>query len=408
MDLRWDRGDTREPFSEQPLPGAPSPVEPARESDSVEDVPPVPLLFGADPEPPPRAPILFVDSTDEEPPFARPGTEETVILPPEPEAGEGPGNETLNRLSREAESIDLNAVFPKSPAPAAVPFALALEEGEEPRAASRDRERGTAWDSDDDEAVLSVPHGGRPGPDREGGGPRVGLILGIVAGVVALAGLGYLLVGLWVDRGATPEPVAVARPRGPASPAAVPPPAVQAEVSPVPAASPAAEPAPSPAVATPAAAAAATTVAPVAPVATVAPTPLARATAAPTPGVPPAPVPVATAPVAAARATTPSRQSRDGLVVTADRAGKPEVYSIHFTSYKDRPSAERDLKRIQGLVGREGFVAEVDLGEKGVWQRVMIGAFATAQEAKAVREELAAKGTQNMGWVYRVVGSGAP
>lgn len=142
--------------------------------------------------------------------------------------------------------------------------------------------------------------------------------------------------------------------------------------------------------------------------ATVAPTPLARATAAPTPGVPPAPVPVATAPVAAARATTPSRQSRDGLVVTADRAGKPEVYSIHFTSYKDRPSAERDLKRIQGLVGREGFVAEVDLGEKGVWQRVMIGAFATAQEAKAVREELAAKGTQNMGWVYRVVGSGAP
>jgi hypothetical protein len=34
----------------------------------------------------------------------------------------------------------------------------------------------------------------------------------------------------------------------------------------------------------------------------------------------------------------------------------------------------------------------------------MIGEFATAPEAKAVREELAAKGTRDMGWVYRVVG----
>ena len=39
-----------------------------------------------------------------------------------------------------------------------------------------------------------------------------------------------------------------------------------------------------------------------------------------------------------------------------------------------------------------------------MWQRVMIGAFATAQDAKAVREELVAKGTRDMGWVYRVVG----
>jgi cell division protein FtsN len=110
---------------------------------------------------------------------------------------------------------------------------------------------------------------------------------------------------------------------------------------------------------------------------------------------------VTTAPAAPA---TPVRVSRDGLVVTKDRSGQAQVFSIHFTSYKDRASAERDLKRITGLVGREGFVAEVDLGEKGVWQRVMIGTFASAEEAKAVRAELAAKGTRDMGWVYRVVG----
>ena len=106
-------------------------------------------------------------------------------------------------------------------------------------------------------------------------------------------------------------------------------------------------------------------------------------------------VPVATAPV---------RQSRDGLVVTRDRAGRPEVFSIHFTSYRDRAAAERDLKRIAALVEREGFVAEVDLGEKGVWHRVMVGEFPSAEEAKAIRAELAAKGTRDMGWVYRVVG----
>jgi cell division protein FtsN len=117
---------------------------------------------------------------------------------------------------------------------------------------------------------------------------------------------------------------------------------------------------------------------------------------------------VSIAPGPTAPATVPVRKSRDGLIVTKDRAGQAQVFSIHFTSYKDRASAERDLKRIQGLVGREGFVAEVDLGERGVWQRVMVGAFATAQEAKAVREELAAKGTRDMGWVYRVVGPEVP
>ncbi|MBP7677792.1 MAG: SPOR domain-containing protein, partial [Thermoanaerobaculia bacterium] len=112
----------------------------------------------------------------------------------------------------------------------------------------------------------------------------------------------------------------------------------------------------------------------------------------------PPPVPVATVPPA------PVRQSRDGLVVTRDRAGRPEVFSIHFTSYRDRAAAERDLKRIAALAGREGYVAEVDLGEKGVWYRVLVGEFPSAEEAKAIRAELAAKGTRDLGWVYRVVG----
>ena len=143
-----------------------------------------------------------------------------------------------------------------------------------------------------------------------------------------------------------------------------------------------------------AAAAEATPVAPIAPASSAA-----RPTAAPSvASAAPPPVPDATVPPA------PVRQSRDGLVVTRDRAGRPEVFSIHFTSYRDRAAAERDLKRIAALAGREGYVAEVDLGEKGVWYRVLVGEFPSAEEAKAIRAELAAKGTRDLGWVYRVVG----
>lgn len=416
MDLRWDRGDTREPFTEQSVPGASAPVLPVdEESPLVEDEPPA-LLFdtGDEPppaqEPPPRVPILFAGSSYADAAYAGSATEATVVLPPEPEAKEGPGNETLTRLSREAESIDLNAVFPKPTAAAAVPFALEMTDVDAPGARERDPGPPATPFSDDDDMVLSDPRGRASGPGGEGRGARLGLILGVAVGVAALAGLGYLLVGLWVERGAAPTPVAVAKPRRTVvatvpSPAA---PAAATTEAPAPEASPASSPEAAGTAPT-AAPTAVPTVAPTAvpPVPTFAPpvpTAARVATAVPPAPVKAAPAPVVPSPVVAAPAKPPLRQSRDGLVVTPDRAGQPEIYAIHFTSYKDRASAERDLKRIQALAGREGFVAEVDLGEKGVWQRVMIGTFPTAQEAKAVREELAAKGTPNMGWVYRVVG----
>ena len=322
-------------------------------------------------------------------------------LAPTTEMPEEFGDETLTRLSREAESIDLRSVFAGESAssetstfaeesqgapgvaPAAAPIEV-VDESEPPPPFE-----------DDEDTVLTVPRGGR---SRTGAGPRLGAILGIAAGLVVLAGIGYLLVGLWMERDATPPPVAVARPR----------------------------PTPDPVVpATPAApAAAATGAAPgsasVMPVAEATAAPSSAPAAVPPPATAPAPVvatpprtapPVAVvAPAASAPAPTlvrpaPVRQSRDGLVVTRDRAGRPEVWSIHFTSYRDRASAERDLKRVERLAGRPGYVAEVDLGEKGLWYRVMAGEFPSAQEAKSAREELVAKGTPDLGWVYRVVGS---
>ncbi len=353
MDLRWDR-ESREPFTEPAAAG------------------PAPFILPAEPE---------SGFTGE--PAGVPASRFVA----EGETNEGPGDETLSRLSREAESIDLNAVFPRPGAGSA-----GATEGAVPRPAP---EAFEAPFEDDEDTVLTVPRGGR---SRTGAGPRLGAILGIAAGLVVLAGIGYLLVGLWMERDATPPPVAVARPR----------------------------PTPDPVVpATPAApAAAATGAAPgsasVMPVAEATAAPSSAPAAVPPPATAPAPVvatpprtapPVAVvAPAASAPAPTlvrpaPVRQSRDGLVVTRDRAGRPEVWSIHFTSYRDRASAERDLKRVERLAGRPGYVAEVDLGEKGLWYRVMAGEFPSAQEAKSAREELVAKGTPDLGWVYRVVGS---
>ncbi|MBK9375479.1 MAG: SPOR domain-containing protein [Holophagales bacterium] len=432
MDLRWDR-DAREPFTESAVPGAPLTSGLPEAFQPTEVVPPISFAVETEPyrEERPEMPVPFAlpaedaqGSTGQEP---APASMVDAMMEPEPEpepampafstieggAQDGPGNETLARLSREAKAIDLNAVFPKGPVPGAVPFALPPTEPEESRAESQEPKPF----EDDEDTVLTIPRTGRSGRREDGGGLRVGLVLGIVAGLVALAGLGYLLVGLWVERDATPPPVAEATsspvpgPAGPfvgvaggsEAPAASPvvEGAVPATTEPAVPSAPAdptgtgaaaggavfATPSPSPASAV---------------VPTVVPVPVARIAPTPVQGVAPAPAPVSTAPIPPASAA--ARQSRDGLVVTKDRAGQPQVFSIHFTSYRDRASAERDLKRVQGLVGREGYVAEVDLGEKGVWQRVMIGAFATAQDAKAVREELVAKGTRDMGWVYRVVG----
>ena len=50
------------------------------------------------------------------------------------------------------------------------------------------------------------------------------------------------------------------------------------------------------------------------------------------------------------------------------------------------------------------YAAEVDLGEKGTWFRVMVGEFETLEEASSFRQTLAEKGTPGMGFVYRVTG----
>jgi len=126
----------------------------------------------------------------------------------------------------------------------------------------------------------------------------------------------------------------------------------------------------------------------------------------------PAPLPVSTpAPVIAAKpaapatkASAPVPKGRAALLLTPDWAGKPAVHVIHFSSTKDRESAAKEAVKLGAALGAPARAVEVDLGDKGVWYRVVVGEFPDVDAARAFRAELEAKKTPGMGFVYEMRG----
>jgi hypothetical protein len=128
------------------------------------------------------------------------------------------------------------------------------------------------------------------------------------------------------------------------------------------------------------------------------------------PAVVPAPAPVPT-PALAARPTAPPPKAaapvargKAAVLLTPDWAGKPVVYVIHFSSTKDRESAAKEALKLGAALGAPARAVEVDLGEKGVWFRVVVGEFADVDAARAFHSELEAKKTPGMGFVYEMRG----
>ena len=77
---------------------------------------------------------------------------------------------------------------------------------------------------------------------------------------------------------------------------------------------------------------------------------------------------------------------------------------MHFSSSKDRPSAEREAKKLAQELGKPAHAVEVDLGNKGTWYRAVVGEFASVEEARAYRADLEAKKTPGLGFVYEMRG----
>ena len=97
-------------------------------------------------------------------------------------------------------------------------------------------------------------------------------------------------------------------------------------------------------------------------------------------------------------------KGRAAALLTPDWAGKPVVYVIHFSSHKDRESATKEAQKLGAALGAPGHAVEVDLGEKGIWYRVVMGEFADVDAARAFRADLEAKKTPGMGFVYEMRG----
>ncbi len=130
--------------------------------------------------------------------------------------------------------------------------------------------------------------------------------------------------------------------------------------------------------------------------------------------VPPKPAPtkpapekprVAPRPAAKTRAASTPAPGRVASFVTRDWAGRSPVFIVHFASHQDRAAAAADAAKLASEFERPARAVEVDLGGKGIWYRVVVGEFRTAEEAKAFRSALAAKKTPGMGFVYEMRGA---
>jgi cell division protein FtsN len=65
----------------------------------------------------------------------------------------------------------------------------------------------------------------------------------------------------------------------------------------------------------------------------------------------------------------------------------PYVYTVQVESFKDPQIAEERMRELQNR-GFDAWVAWIDLGEMGVWYRVLVGKFKEKPEAQAMARQL--------------------
>ena len=120
-----------------------------------------------------------------------------------------------------------------------------------------------------------------------------------------------------------------------------------------------------------------------------APTPAPSATPPVRVAAPPAPLPTA-APATPAPAPVPTALP---VPVSAPKtAAHASAFGVHVGSFRKRPTAESEARRLGAQLALPARVVQVDLGAKGVWYRVVVGAAGSAAEAAALRERLKQEG----------------
>ena len=74
-------------------------------------------------------------------------------------------------------------------------------------------------------------------------------------------------------------------------------------------------------------------------------------------------------------------------MVTTPQQGHEGAFVIQAYSFKEKARADAIMEKMK-TQGYPAYVLMSDLGDKGVWYRVRVGAFASAQEAQATLEQL--------------------
>jgi hypothetical protein len=131
----------------------------------------------------------------------------------------------------------------------------------------------------------------------------------------------------------------------------------------------------------------------------------------PSPAVPPTATPAPKPTQRPSEPTSPARSTRapqpavvEGVETmrSPDWTGHAPTFVVHFSSYRNRENATADAARLGRETGRPARSLLVDLGERGTWYRVVVGDFATADEARAFRAEIASRKTSEVGGIYRL------
>ena len=105
-----------------------------------------------------------------------------------------------------------------------------------------------------------------------------------------------------------------------------------------------------------------------------------------------APVPAALLP-APMPIPVPTSTVRPAPVPTrAEPAPRGGTFGVHVSSFRKRANANADARRLEARLALPARVLEVDLGAKGVWYRVVVGAASSAAEASELRERVRKEG----------------
>lgn len=116
-------------------------------------------------------------------------------------------------------------------------------------------------------------------------------------------------------------------------------------------------------------------------------------------GAPPPPASVIPAPAAAVRVLH--------AVEGARTAGVAFRYFVQHSAYRDRATAMSEAERLGRELGRPTRVVAADLGEQGLFHRVLVGDFSSAADAHRFRRGTEAAAGSSVGPVHRIaVGAG--